>query len=120
MTSLYESLLLKMVAVLELTQQSEVALSPQLKQALVQSTNDFKESMRQAREAATTLPGGELSVAEQDEVIAMLERLKARKASQLAAFADSVDAISAAAHAARAEDGVRMEVDSTASTPVGP
>ena len=28
---------------------------------------------------ASTLPGGELSVEEQDEVIAMLERLKARK-----------------------------------------
>ena len=101
MTSLYESLLPKMATVLELTQQSDAALSPQAKQALVHSvrlatpiprtvctsdsadhahqTNDFKESLRQAREAAQTLRGGELSLAEQDEVIAMLERLKARK-----------------------------------------
>lgn len=35
--------------------------------------------MKEANEFATTLPGGELSVEEQDEVIGMLENLKERK-----------------------------------------
>lgn len=42
-------------------------------------TNDLRDSLKEAKEAASSLPGGELSVEEQDEVIAMLERLKARK-----------------------------------------
>ena len=42
-------------------------------------TKDFKDSLREANEYAHTLPGGELSVEEQDEVIEMLEMLKERK-----------------------------------------
>ncbi|CCM06339.1 uncharacterized protein FIBRA_08593 [Fibroporia radiculosa] len=110
MTAVYESLVLKLAAVLELAQQSEAALTPQSRQALIQATNDFKESLRQARELADALPGGELSVEEQDDVIEMLEQLKARKRKQLDDFSASVDAISA-------EDSVNMEIDSTASTP---
>ncbi|KAI0932766.1 hypothetical protein AcW1_000210 [Taiwanofungus camphoratus] len=111
MTTLFETLLLKLATVLELIQQSEVALSPQIKQALVHATNDFKESLKQAKEAANNLPGGELSVGEQDEVIEMLQRLKNNKRQQLAAFSNDVESISAAA------GGVNMEIDSTASTP---
>jgi hypothetical protein len=35
--------------------------------------------MNEAKELAIALPGGELVIAEQDEVIAMLEGLKERK-----------------------------------------
>ena len=42
-------------------------------------TKEFKDSLKEANEYATTLPGGELSVEEQDEIIEMLERLKERK-----------------------------------------
>ncbi len=35
--------------------------------------------MKEANDHATTLPGGELSVQEQEEVVDMLEKLKERK-----------------------------------------
>lgn len=79
-----------------MTQQAtEGASTQQAKQALVQAvrfhgymcgcaahreqTNNFRDNLKEAKETASSLPGGELSVEEQDEVIAMLERLKARK-----------------------------------------
>ncbi|PCH33229.1 hypothetical protein WOLCODRAFT_147330 [Wolfiporia cocos MD-104 SS10] len=109
MSSVFESLLPKLLVILELTQQSENAATPQTKQAIVQATNDFRETLRQAKEVASTLPGGELSVEEQDEVIEMLEKLKERKRQQLLEFSANVHSISTA--------GVLMDVDSTASTP---
>lgn len=100
MTAIYESLLLKLVTVLELTQQSESTPTTQTRQALVQAvrvpsattaepkltinaaqTTDFRESLKQAKELASTLPGGELSVDEQEDVIEMLFRLRDRKQS---------------------------------------
>ena len=99
---LYESLLLKLVSVLELTLKPEGTLTPQAKQNLLAAvsganviillgltipntwfkypqTNDFKAAMRQAKDLAMSLPGGELLISEQDEIIAMLETLKDRK-----------------------------------------
>ncbi|EIW65076.1 uncharacterized protein TRAVEDRAFT_140450 [Trametes versicolor FP-101664 SS1] len=113
MTSVYESLLLKLANVAELAVQDQGPLTPQAKQALVRSTKEFKDAMKEANEFATTLPGGELSVEEQDEVIGMLENLKERKRCQLADFAGKVGAISSAAP----HPNMKMEVDSTASTP---
>ncbi|KAF9817527.1 hypothetical protein IEO21_03378 [Rhodonia placenta] len=113
MTAIYESLLLKLVTVLELTQQSESTPTTQTRQALVQATTDFRESLKQAKELASTLPGGELSVDEQEDVIEMLFRLRDRKQQQLAEFAANVQSM----FAATAAEGVMMDVDSTASTP---
>ncbi|KAI0662378.1 hypothetical protein C8Q70DRAFT_1051025 [Cubamyces menziesii] len=113
MTSLYESLILKLANVVELATQDQGAFTPQAKQALVRSTKDFKESVREAHQYATTLPGGELSVEEQDEVIDMLEKLKERKRRQLAEFAEKVSTISSS----QQDTSLKMEVDSTASTP---
>ncbi|EPS99624.1 hypothetical protein FOMPIDRAFT_1123958, partial [Fomitopsis schrenkii] len=111
MSAVYESLLPKLVTVLEVTQQATYgAPTQQVKQALVQATNDLRDSLKEAKEAASSLPGGELSVEEQDEVIAMLERLKARKKC-LAKFSSDVEAISTAT------SQLKMEIDSTASTP---
>lgn len=42
-------------------------------------TNDFKASLSRAKGLANALPGGELLIEEQDEVIAMLERLRDKK-----------------------------------------
>ena len=41
--------------------------------------NDFKQSLADARDGAGTLPGGELLIEEQEEIIGMLEGLKRRK-----------------------------------------
>ena len=42
-------------------------------------TNDFKDAITQAKSLINALPGGELCLDEQDEVINMLERLKQAK-----------------------------------------
>ena len=41
--------------------------------------NEFNRNMAAAKEGANALPGGELLIEEQDEIIGMLERLKQRK-----------------------------------------
>ncbi|KAF8908216.1 hypothetical protein CPB84DRAFT_1744381 [Gymnopilus junonius] len=111
--SLYEDLLPKLVAVLQLTQQNEGGMSnPQAKQRLLQATNNFKNAMAQAREFAANLPGGELRIEEQDDVIMMLEELKERKRAQLAEFAARKVTSTVSAH------DLKMEIDSVASTPV--
>jgi hypothetical protein len=102
--SQYASLLPKLAAVLEIVQNAEGILTPSTKQALFQAvrssalhdslskigpfltftqiqTNDFKSSMARAREFALALPGGELGIEEQDQIIEMLEKLRDRKQS---------------------------------------
>ena len=39
----------------------------------------FREALNDARSVASALPGGEMLIEEQEEVIAMLERLRAKK-----------------------------------------
>lgn len=39
----------------------------------------FREALNDARSIASALPGGEMLIEEQEEVIAMLERLRAKK-----------------------------------------
>lgn len=78
-TELYESLLLKLVAVLELIQQPEGISTPQARHAVLQATTDFKNALAQAKELAANLPGGELRIEDQDQVIEMLKTLKDRK-----------------------------------------
>ncbi|KAM5534358.1 hypothetical protein V8D89_011951 [Ganoderma adspersum] len=111
MASLFESLTLKLANVVELATQDQGSLTPQARQALVRSTKDFKDALKEANECANSLPGGDHSVEEQDEVIEMLEKLKERKRQQLAEFADRVGRISSA------QVNMKMEVDSMASTP---
>ncbi|TFK57705.1 hypothetical protein OE88DRAFT_1620038 [Heliocybe sulcata] len=75
----FESLILKLLNVLEMTQRPEGTSTHQAKQTLLQATNEFKESLSHAKELAHGLPGGELLIQEQDELINMLEQLKERK-----------------------------------------
>ncbi|KAA1468325.1 hypothetical protein DENSPDRAFT_457623 [Dentipellis sp. KUC8613] len=111
-SSTFESLLPKLLTVLELTRRTELTgTTQQSKQELLQATNDFKESLSRAKEMATVLPGGELLIEEQDEIIAMLERLKEKKRRQLAEFSEQE--LTTANHTQQ----VQMEIDSTASTP---
>ncbi|KAF9475508.1 hypothetical protein BDN70DRAFT_883618 [Pholiota conissans] len=107
--SIYEELLPRLVAVLELIQQSPGVSTPESKQKLLQATNNFKNALAQAKEFAINLPGGELCIREQDDMIHMLETLRDRKRAQLAEFAArKIVSVSA---------DVKMEVDSVASTP---
>ncbi|ETW87748.1 hypothetical protein HETIRDRAFT_306333 [Heterobasidion irregulare TC 32-1] len=108
----FESLLPKLLTVLELTQHPEGIATQEARQRLLQATKDFKASLNHAKELANALPGGELLIKEQDEVIAMLGRLRDRKREQLAQF--SSREISASISVSQS---MAIEVDSTASTP---
>jgi len=109
--TLYEDLLPKLVAVLELTQQTVGISTPEAKQKLLQTTKDFKNAIAQAKEFAANLPGGELLIEEQDAVISLLETLKERKRAQLSEFAARNVVSSSSALE------MQMEIDSMASTP---
>jgi hypothetical protein len=76
---LYESLLPKLAHILQLTRHSEGVTTPEAKQALLHATNDFKNTLSQAKDLAANLPGGELTLSEQDEVIRMLEAVRDQK-----------------------------------------
>ena len=47
----------------------------------VSQTNVFKQRMAAAKDIVDTLPGGEMSLSDQDEVIAMLKALRDQKRS---------------------------------------
>ena len=46
---------------------------------LLMKINDFKDSLNRAKEITNGLPGGELLLEEQDDIIAMLEGMRDRK-----------------------------------------
>lgn len=94
--SSFDSLLVKLIVVLKLTQEPDGVVTTQAKQRLLQAvckrnhltshfynlsmqTNDFKGAIAQAKELAENLPGGELMTEDQDDVIQMLQALKERK-----------------------------------------
>ncbi|XP_006454921.1 hypothetical protein AGABI2DRAFT_114691 [Agaricus bisporus var. bisporus H97] len=110
--ALYQNLLSKLVAVLQLTRQPEGTTTPAAKQALLQATNEFKNALAQAKDLVTNLPGGELLINDQDEVIGMLETLRDRKRTQLERFSKQPLEASTAELASE-----KMEIDSMASTP---
>ncbi|PPQ83186.1 hypothetical protein CVT24_002258 [Panaeolus cyanescens] len=109
--ALYESLLAKLIAIIELTQQPGGVSNAQGRQRLLQATNEFKNAITQAKDYAVNLPGGELVIEEQDQVIAMLETLKERKRAQLAEFA------ARKVFVPQYSQDLKMEIDSMASTP---
>ncbi|KAH9048782.1 hypothetical protein EDB84DRAFT_120133 [Lactarius hengduanensis] len=117
-SSAFESLLPKLLTILQVTQRPEGTTNVRNKQDLLQAIQAFREAMSHARDVAGALPGGELLIEEQDEIIAMLERLRAKKRLQLQDFSDKV--IDTKGHDVP-QYGVgqnpQMEVDSNASTP---
>ncbi|KIK80046.1 hypothetical protein PAXRUDRAFT_251678 [Paxillus rubicundulus Ve08.2h10] len=115
-TPLFAAIIPKLIVVLEHTQRLGGVVTPQAKQTLLQTTNDFKSALAQAKDYASALPGGELNFREQDELIAMLEKLRDHRRQELVLFAQRVASISDTS--AQASD-IRMEIDSTASTPFG-
>jgi hypothetical protein len=95
--SAFESLLPKLLAILQVTQRPEGTSNVRNKQDLLQAVSRariapsvkhtrtrtqiqaFREALNHARSLASALPGGELHIEEQDEVIAMLVRLREKK-----------------------------------------
>ncbi|KDQ52999.1 hypothetical protein JAAARDRAFT_197786 [Jaapia argillacea MUCL 33604] len=112
--SVFNTLLLKLVNIVEITESAEGPLTHQARQALLQATNEFKDGMSKARELSNALPGGELLIQEQDEIIEMLERLRERKQQQLVDFSNRVFATN------KIIEDAKMEIDSMASTPFAP
>ncbi|KAF9446882.1 hypothetical protein P691DRAFT_761253 [Macrolepiota fuliginosa MF-IS2] len=77
-----------------------------------QPTDDFKSALAQAKDLVTNLPGGELLIEDQDEVIHILETLRDRKRAQLERF--SRQPLRSSTLSASEQ---KMEIDSMASTP---
>ncbi|PFH48226.1 hypothetical protein AMATHDRAFT_150420 [Amanita thiersii Skay4041] len=109
---LYQSLFKKLAVVLELTQKPDGVVTPQAKQALLQAANEYKNTLTQAKELAMNLPGGEMCIEDQDEVIEMLEEIRRRKKNMLERFSQR-PLVSTTNFTAN----IKMEIDSTASTP---
>jgi len=116
-TSAFDTLLPKLIAILELTQPSEGDLTPQARQALLLATNGFKDALNHAKNLANALPGAELQIQDQDEVIEVLEHLRDNKRKQLEQFSQYTPSPSSANAAEDQAVNLHMEVDSTASTP---
>ncbi|EJD04217.1 uncharacterized protein FOMMEDRAFT_106762 [Fomitiporia mediterranea MF3/22] len=109
----FESLLEKLAHVLEVVQNSDSTLDPQTRQAMFKATTAFKDGLVKAKELANTLPGGEMLIKDQDDVIAMLEQLRDQKRDQLSRFSSHALSTSGPPK----DSQVKMEVDSTASSP---
>jgi len=124
-SSVFESLLPKLLLILQVTQRPEGTSNVRNKQDLLQAIQAFREDLNHARSLASALPGGEMLIEEQDEIIAMLERLREKKRLQLRDFSDKVIDTKTAGHAFplyaggsnTARTNAQMEVDSNASTP---
>lgn len=117
-SSAFESLLPKLLTILQVTQRPEGTTNARNKQDLLQAIQAFREAMNHARDVAGALPGGELLIEEQNEIIAMLERLRTKKRLQLQDFSDK--AIGTKGHNVPQysdSQNPQMEVDSNASTP---
>ncbi|TFK71734.1 hypothetical protein BDN72DRAFT_856031 [Pluteus cervinus] len=110
-TALYEGLLKKLVDIIDLVHKGEGATTPQAKQALRNATNELRASFTQAKDIAINLPGGEMLVEEQDDVLEMLTKLRNQKREQLIQFMNR----SILSSSANVES--KMDIDSMASTP---
>ncbi|KAJ3552561.1 hypothetical protein NM688_g4087 [Phlebia brevispora] len=98
----HEKLLLKAADILELLLEPDSVATQRGKHKLVQSVNEFNRDLLSAKEHAQALPGGELLIEEQDEIIEMLEQLKERKRQILLKFSNDI------AHQSASED-TKME-----------
>ena len=96
-SSVFESLLPKLLSILQVTQRPEGTSNVRNKQDLLQAVSRrnvdrennsyrtctqiqaFREALNNARSTASALPGGEMLIEEQEEIIAMLERLREKK-----------------------------------------
>ncbi|KAF7313633.1 Mediator of RNA polymerase II transcription subunit 9 [Mycena chlorophos] len=74
--ALFDGLLLKLITVLDLIQGPEGTVTPQARQAVLNATNDFKSTLSKAKDLAVNLPGGDLRLEEQVEVIELLTELR--------------------------------------------
>jgi len=82
-SDVFRSLLPALVRVLESSQRQD---GPVSKQALLSTTNEFKDTLATAKSTASNLPGGSMSTLDQDEIIEMLENLRDYKRDQLRVF----------------------------------
>lgn len=79
----YKDILPALADVIETSQQQNDLST---KQDLLAATNRFKELLATSRKAAVDFPGGDMSLADQDQVIHALEQLRDHKQKQLRKF----------------------------------
>jgi len=104
-TENFEILLPRLITILELVQQSNASQIGQHRLLISQATNDLKEHLRKAKEIVDGLPGGDMLIEDQDEVIAMLEKMRDQKRAQLEYFSQLVNSNTST------PDRERMEIE---------
>ncbi|KAI0034335.1 hypothetical protein K488DRAFT_84064 [Vararia minispora EC-137] len=112
----FDLLVVKLVAILEIAQRPQGTTTPAAKQELRHAVAEFRDMLNRAKEVANGLPGGEMLIEDQDEVINMLEDLRNKKRAQLAQFSERIVQGSSAATQSLVQEMVQ-EIDSNASTP---
>ncbi|KDQ20421.1 hypothetical protein BOTBODRAFT_151098 [Botryobasidium botryosum FD-172 SS1] len=90
-TENFEILLPRLITILELVQQSNAPQLGQHRLLISQATNELKEHLRKAKEVVDALPGGDMCIEDQDEVISMLEKMRDEKRTQLEHFSQLLD-----------------------------
>ncbi|KAH7104754.1 hypothetical protein BKA62DRAFT_693293 [Auriculariales sp. MPI-PUGE-AT-0066] len=85
-TDAFEKLLPTIVDTVELTQRHAGENSLQHRQAVVQLANQLKERFSEAKKIAQSLPGGDLSIEQQDALIELLERFRDERMSVALSF----------------------------------
>ncbi|KAH9994473.1 hypothetical protein BJV77DRAFT_943694 [Russula vinacea] len=116
-SSVFESLLPKLLSILQVTQRPEGTSNVRNKQDLLQAIQAFREALNNARSTASALPGGEMLIEEQEEIIAMLERLREKKRYVVQVLPMKIFSFGWLEKKRTSSRADRMEVDSNASTP---
>ncbi|KAG9005863.1 hypothetical protein FRB93_009261 [Tulasnella sp. JGI-2019a] len=85
----FEGLLPALTNILKVVYDAGDSEESKHKLAITAATDELKEKLARAKELVENLPGGEMSLEDQDEAIAALERLRDQRRAHILTFADS-------------------------------
>ncbi|KAJ1308652.1 hypothetical protein OPQ81_004346 [Rhizoctonia solani] len=86
--STFESLLPSVVQIIQSTQPQPPAQTQQQQQEIAKATMALRTQLVTARDQVDALPGGEMLLKDQQEVIQMLKEMRSQRRAQLARLAN--------------------------------
>ncbi|CAE6392311.1 unnamed protein product [Rhizoctonia solani] len=86
--STFESLLPSVVQIIQSTQPQPPAQTQQQQQEIAKATMALRTQLAAARDQVDALPGGEMLLKDQQEVIQMLKEIRSQRRAQLARLAN--------------------------------
>ncbi|CAE6439204.1 unnamed protein product [Rhizoctonia solani] len=86
--STFESLLPSVVQIIQSTQPQSSAQTHQQQQDIAKATMALRTQLATARDQIDALPGGEMLIKDQQEVIHMLQEMRSQRRAQLARLAN--------------------------------